>query len=223
MKLFTSILFTFIAILLISCANNSNSKKQAAAFCADTTCVQEPLLISEQGNGNPLVIISFKDCKIDSINWEKDGLGVKKAINFSEFVGKEVRISKEKISGEIIEAKFAWIKFNDCTTGRGFIIKLPFDKTGNTSKITSALNSFDPNYKVAEGLVSYYDNTFIYVEDIKTGLIAKTLLTDTGVRNIDYDYVHSLIESVDITTSHIKATIIVDGFPKQIDKPLVFK
>src|SRR5690606_16516186 len=105
--------------------------------------------------------------------------------------------------------KYAWVKFNDCATGRGYLLKLPFDKEGTTSKFTSAINNFDPKFKIEDGLAAYYDNTFIYVEDMTTGQIAKQLLTDKGVTDIDYDNIHGLIDSVNITKSNIYAKLNV--------------
>lgn len=221
MKLRNIVIISFI-IVLTSC--NGEGKKQnttQVSFCNDTTCITEPLHYESQADGKPFVTITFANCKIDSIHWEKKGMKVVRDIVFNDFIPKDVKPSKSLISCDIMGSKYAWIKLNDCKTGRGYLIKLPFDKDGTAT--TSAINNFDPEFKVADGLVAYYDNTFIYVQDMETDLIAKTLLTDTGVKEIDYDDVHSLIKNVNITRDHITAAITVDGKTINIDKPLVFK
>ena len=224
MKTRGEFVFLFITIMIMAaCGNGGNKSSEKGAFCKDTACMMEPLIFQSQSTDKPMVKISFMDCKIDTIHWEKGGMGVIKDIIFNEFIGKEVRVSKEFITCDIIESKSAWIKFNDCATGRGYLINLPFDKTGTTSKFTSAINNFDPKFKVEQGLVAYYDNTFIYVQDMATDLVAKILLTDTGVRDIDFDDVHSLIDSVNITKTNIYAKLLVNGKVIEHNKPLNFK
>lgn len=218
---------TFVAILtassLIACGGSEEKASTPVSFCKDTACVTEPIEVKGPGAGNPMVRITFNDCKIDTIHWEKGGMGVIKDMVFNEFITNDVRPTKEAFNCTIIGSKYAWIKFNDCTTGRGFLLRLPFDKDGTTSKYTSAINNFDPAFKVADGLVAFYDNTFIYVEDMETGLVAKQLLTDTGVRDIDFNDVHSLIETVDITKEKIYAKLKVDGKTIEHNNPLTFK
>ncbi len=217
-----SITFVIAILVFISCTNQSK-EATAVPFCSDTTCITEPILVKSDASGKPFIKISFKDCGIDSVHWEKGGMGSIKDIIFSEFIEKPVRPVQQFLTTEIIDGKYAWVKFNDCTTGRGYVLKLSFDKEGATSKFTSAINNFDPKFKVEEGLVAYYDNTFIYVEDQKTGQIAKQLLTDTGVTDINYDDVHSLIDSVNITKTNIYAKLKVQDKEVIHNNPLTFK
>lgn len=219
----TNVIAGVFVLAAAACGGGEKAGPVQQSFCNDTACINEPLKFESAADGKPFVKISFADCKIDTIHWEKGGMGVIKDIVFSDFIDKEVKPSKSLISCDIVDAKYAWIKFNDCQTGRGYLIRLPFDKDGKTSKFKSAINNFDPEFKVADGLVSYYDNTFIYVHDINTDKVAQTLLTDTGVKNIDYDNVHSLIKSVDITKENITAKLTVDGKTIDINKPLSFK
>lgn len=216
-------IFAAIILLLFAACKNSDKNSAQVSFCKDTTCLSETMKFESEAKDKPFVRISFKDCKIDTIHWEKSGLGVIKDIIFSEFIPNDVKPSKEAFSCTIIESKCAWVKFNDCATGRGYLIRLPFDKGGVTSKYTSAINNFDPEFKVADGLVAYYDNTFIYVEDMATGMEAKQLLTDIGVTDIDYNDVHSLIEKVDITKEKIYAKLNVKGKIIEHNNPLTFK
>ncbi|MCH5683735.1 hypothetical protein LWM68_05340 [Niabella sp. W65] len=178
---FLSIACIAATMALISC-KDGGKEASSQPFCTDTTCLTEPMKFESEAPGKPFVRISFKDCQIDSIHWEKGGMGVIKDIIFSEFIPNAVKPSKQFLTCNIVDGKFAWVKFNDCATGRGYLLKLPFEKTGATAKFTSAINNFDPKFKVEEGLAAYYDNTFIYVEDMATGQIAKQLLTDQGLQ-----------------------------------------
>jgi len=217
-----SITFVIATLAFVSC-KDGGKETASQPFCSDTACLTEPIVVNSQAPGKPFVRISFKDCQIDSIHWEKGGMGAIKDIIFSEFIDKPVKPSKQFLSTDIIDGKYAWVKFNDCATGRGYLLKLPFDQGGTTAKFTSAINNFDPKFKLENGLVAYYDNTFIYVEDMATGQTAKQLLTDTGVTGIDYDNIHSLIDSVNITKSNIYAKLKVQNKEVVHNNPLTFK
>lgn len=220
---FLSIACIAATMALISC-KDGGKEVASKPFCSDTSCLTEPIKFESEAAGKPFVRISFKDCQIDSIHWEKGGMGLIKDIIFSEFIPNTVKPSKQFIACDIIEGKYAWLKFNDCATGRGFLIKLPFEKAGgSTDKYTSAINNFDPKFKLEDGLVAYYDNTFIYVVDIATGQTAKQLLTDQGVTDIDYNNVHGLIDSVNITKTNIYAKLNVDKKEVIHNNPLTFK
>lgn len=215
-----SLTFVIATLAFVGCQEGGTSESKP--FCSDTTCLKEPMKFEAKAPDNPSVSIVFKDCQIDSIHWKKDGMGVESLI-FSEYTGKSARPSKQFISCEILDGKYAWIKLNDCATGRGFLLKLPFNSEETPGKFTSAINNFDPKFKIEDGLVAYYDNTFIYVEDMKTGQVAKQLLTDKGVTDIDYDNVHSLIDSVNITKSNIYAKLKADKKEIEHNNPLTFK
>ena len=217
-----NIAFVIAIFTFVSC-KNGGKESASGPFCTDTSCMTEPMRFESKAPGNPFVRINFNNCEIDSIHWEKGGMGNIKDIIFKEFIEKPVRPSKQFLSCDIIDGKYAWVKFNDCATGRGYLLKLPFDKDGATSKFTSAINNFDPKFKIEDGLVSYYDNTFIYVEDMATGQVAQQLLTDSGVTDIDYDNIHSLIDSVNITKSQIYAKLNVAGKEVVHNNPLTFK
>ncbi len=219
---FFSIAFFVLTLVIVSC----NSEKKEAAkqpFCNDTSCLTEPLVVKSETAGKPFIRISFKDCKIDSIHTEKGGMGVIKDIIFAEFIPNEIRPSKEAMKIDIIDGKYAWLRFNDCATGRGYAAKLNFDKGINSQKLTTAINNFDPKYKVEDGLVAYYDNTFIYVQNMATEKVAKQLLTDVGVRNHDVNDPHSLIDSVNITKQNLYAKILFEGKTIEHKKALEFK
>lgn len=212
-----------IALVFTACNNAGTETAKSEPFCKDTSCMTEPIKVTSDAPGNPFIVIAFDNCKIDSIHYEKGGMGVIKDINFMEFMEKDIKPSKEAFDVRIVDGKKAWLRFNDCATGRGYAMKLGFDKGVKESKLKSAINSFDPKFNVADGLVAYYDNTFIYIEDMLTDKTAKQLLTDVGVREIDYNNVHSLIDTVNITKENIYAKILFEGKTIEHNKPLVFK
>ncbi|GAB3005578.1 hypothetical protein GCM10027051_00590 [Niabella terrae] len=222
MKL-VSIAFVLATAILVACNGSGDKNVTAGSFCSDTSCMTEPLRFDSDAPGKPYVLVSFKDCEIDSIHWEKGGMGVIKDIIFKDFVENQVKPSAKNFSCDIIDGKYAWMKFNDCATGRGYLLRLPFDQGGTTSRYTSAINNFDPKFNLEDGLVAYYDNTFIYVQDMQTDKVAKQLLTDTGVTDIDYNNIHSLIDSVNITKSNIYAKLKVGGKELVHNNPLEFK
>ncbi|MFT3904537.1 MAG: hypothetical protein QM727_15300 [Niabella sp.] len=217
---------TLLACVIVTFAACGGGDKTTApeTFCTDTACVSEPIVVQSDAPGKPFVKITFKDCKIDSIISDKGGMGVINTIVFSDFIPNEIKPSKSLIKVDIIGSTHSWIRINDCATGRGYAIKLNFDKGIGKQKFTSALNNFDPKFKVAEGLIAYYDNTFIYVQDMETNKVAKALLTDTGITEvIDYNDVHALIKDVDITKEKILAHIHYQNKDIEVSKSLEFK
>ncbi|MGJ7032226.1 hypothetical protein [Niabella hirudinis] len=214
-----------LAVLLASCGGSSEGTTETASssFCTDSACIKEPLRLGSPTPDKPSVTVSFKDCQIDSILFDNGKAGNAK-IGFTEFFqGRKIKPGKALFGYEFAEGQAAWLKFNDCGTGRGYLIKVPVGKGISPMKYFSAVNSFDPKFKVAEGLVSYYDNTFLYVQDVQTGKEAKTLLTDTGVKGVDHDNVHSFIDSVNISKDHLYAKIRYEDKDIIHDVPLTFK
>jgi len=221
MKLF-NIASVLLILILAGCGGAETTETAAKTFCKDSSCMADPIKVTSNAPGKPFVNVTFNDCKIDSIHFEKTG-GVKSDIVFAEFIPNEIRPTNDAFKIDMIEGKHAWMRFNDCPTGRGYALKLAFDGKGTTQKLTTALNNFDPKYKVADGLVAYYDNTFIYVQDMVSDKKAQQLLTDVGVRNHDVNDPHSLIDSLNITKENIYAKILFDGKTIEHNKPLAFK
>lgn len=223
MKLFNIALVTFV-LILSSCGGGAETTETGPkSFCKDSSCMSDPIKVTGTAPGKPFVNVTFKDCKIDSIHFEKGGDGIKSDIVFAEFIPNEIRPTKDAFKIDMIEGKHAWLRLNDCATGRGYALKLAFDSKGKTQKLTTAINNFDPKYKVADGLVAYYDNTFIYVQDMATDKIAQQLLTDVGVKKHDVNDPHSLIDSVNITKDNIYAKILFEGKTLEHNKKPEFK
>ena len=67
------------------------------------------------------------------------------------------------------DTSYLWLLFNDCTNGRGYLAKIPFNRSQNIIRKGSALNKFDPKFSVADNLAAYTDRGNIFVEDMTTG------------------------------------------------------
>ena len=132
---------------------------------------------------------------------------------------KDVRLNKNFVSCYFKDTSYAWLKFNDCINGRGFLVKLPYSKADKWSIYTSALNSFDPKFSVDDQLIAYYDDTFIYVQELETGKIDRMLMNNTKL-DIDHKNVHKTFDSVHITRDRIWANIMINGQWKAMEKKI---
>lgn len=111
------------------------------------------------------------------------------------------------MSVQFKENQYAWILFNDCVTGRGFQIKLPYDKATPFSLKSSGLNPMDLKFAIEEGLIVNTDRGNLFVEDALDG--KKAMMTFGEKLDIDYDVIHDHIDSVSVTRSTIWAKIKV--------------
>jgi hypothetical protein len=213
-----ALLLPAVIILLGWYFGSCSSSTAPAPFC-DTTCQNDSLKYNLDHPDHPFVYLSVKNCKPDTLTWSHDQLSTNRKSGFYELVGKDVRLNKNYISCSFKDTSYAWLKFNDCVTGRGFLVKLPYSKSDKWSIYTSALNSFDPKFKVDEGLIAYYDDTFIYVQDPQTGKTEKMVMADKKL-DIDYNDVHKTIDSVNISRTKIWANLTIDGQTKPKDKTI---
>ena len=99
------------------------------------------------------------------------------------------------------DTAFAYLLFNDCATGRGFQVKLPYDKKQSFVMKTSGINNIDPKFSISDNLLAYTDRGNIYIEEVATG--KKAMMTFGEKLDIDYDAIHEYIDSVNITNSRI--------------------
>ena len=203
------LILPIVAAILISWSFSSCKSSSGPTFC-DTACISEKIKFQHSSMDSPYVSLSFKGCMPDTITWGHRQLLTKRNMIFEELVGKQARINKDYIKCYFNDTNYAWLQFNDCFTGRGFGVKLPYSKGDKWSIFTSALNNFDPKFHVEEGLIAYYDNTFIYVQDLATGKIDKMLMNDK-VLDIDHDKIHETIDTINVSRSRIWANLKVDN------------
>jgi hypothetical protein len=207
-------LFSF-TLLLGSCGNKSGDTSQP--FC-DTVCNNDTLKFSGNHKLMPRVSITVKNCLADSIIWTHDALPADRQIHVGTFLEILVRVNKSAVSCFIKDTSYAWLAFNDCNTGRGYLLYLPFDKKQTIRKMSSAINSFDKKFVVPEDLRAYADYSTIYVEDINTG--KEQSMTFKEEYKIDFNNIHEVIDSVNISRDRIFVQLIKNGEKVLLEKKI---
>src|SRR5437868_2381430 len=188
----TAILVSLIALTLASCKSSSGR-----TFC-DTVCLKDTIKFTlDQHPLKPSVYISPKDCMPDTISWSYEGMGVSRKLDLAGLVGGSVHLNKDFIRCVFNDTSYAYVLFNNCDGGRGYYLKIPFDKTRTIGRSNRAINNFDPKFSVASDLMSYIDPGNIFVEDMKTG--KKAMMTFGRDIPPDYVNIHKTIDSVNIT------------------------
>lgn len=201
-------LFAFTALLVIATAVSCNNKTSTApkTFC-DTVCLKDTLKYTGTDPKKPTVFITARNCQPDSLIWSFNGMGADRKTGFTYLLGATVQINKDKLRCYFKNADYAWLLFNDCLTGRGFQIKLPYDKSQNFSLKSSGINSLDPKFNISENLVVNTDRGNLYVEDMNTG--KKAMMTFGEKLDIDYDAIHDHIDSVNVTNDRAWVKILI--------------
>jgi hypothetical protein len=157
----------------------------------------------------------------DTIIWSYLDMGVNRKLGLADLVGTTVKLNKDAIDCFIKDTSYAWVSFNDCSNGRGYLLKIPFNKRETISRKTSAINRFDPKFSVAEGLIAYSDRGNIFTEDIATG--QQAMMTFGERAEIDYDAIHETLDSVNITRTRIWAKVKLGNEWKEIEKNIEMK
>lgn len=215
MRLILIPIFTiFFAFFLGSCGPSS----APPTFC-DTTCNNDSIKFSSDHPERPYVYLTMSNCNPDTITWSHRQLSTNRKSGFVDLVGREARVNRNFVACYFKDTSYAWLKFNDCFTGRGFLVKLPYNKSDKWSIYTSALNNFDPKFKVEEGLIAYYDDAFIYVQDMESGKTDKMVLGDKKL-DIDHNAVHKTFDSINVSRNRIWVNITIDGKTKSKDKTI---
>ena len=164
----------------------------------------------------PFVTISKRNCIPDTIYWSHNNLPTTRKMGFKELVGKDVFVNKDFFNCYFKDTSYAWLEFNDCTNGRGFLVKLPYSKNDKWSIYTSTLNRLDKKFNIQDDMIAYYDETFIYAQEIATGKMDRMLMNNTKL-DIDHNNVHGTFDSVHITRDRIWANIMINSkfIPKE--------
>jgi hypothetical protein len=209
-----------LSAILFSCGNRSGSG--AKMFC-DTACLQDTIkFIKEDHKLKPYIYISAVNCLPDSVIWSYSGLGTNRKLSFNDFGGHKFNLNKSYMHCFFNDTSYAWLLFNDCSNGRGYFAKIPFNKSQNIIRKGSALNKFDPKFAVSDGLVAYTDRGNIFVEDMATGKEAMMTFVKM-LPDLDYDAMHEFIDSVNITPTRIWAKVLMGKEWKPIEKTITLK
>lgn len=192
-----------------------------ASFC-DTICLKDSIKFVEENHElKPYVYISASNCNADTVTWSYSGFGSNKKMGLAGLVGAQVKLNPTAVSCFIKDTSYAWLAFNDCSNGRGYVLKFPFNNRDAIDRKTSAINSFDPKFAVQKGLIAYSDRGNIFVEDMATG---KQAMMTFGQRlEIDYDAIHEFIDSVNITPTKIWTRVKIGDEWKNMEKTIELK
>ena len=219
MKAFITVALSFItAITFVACGSKSGAGP--ATFC-DTACLTDSINFQGDHKLEPAVFIIANNCKADSIIWTYKGLGELRKTSFEGLIGRTPYINKNFIRCYFNNADVAWIMFNDCETGRGFQIKLPYDRSQSVSPKGSGINNLDPKFSISDNLIVYTDRGNLFIEDMSTG--KKGSMTFGEALDIDYDNMHASIDSVNITNTRSWAKVKIGEEWKVIEKNITLE
>ena len=213
------LLLAIPVMFFTSCGNSGSGAKM---FC-DTTCQKDTIrFVNEEHKLKPYIYISASNCLPDSVIWSYSGLGANRSLSFADFGGHKFNLNSSYMSCYFNDTSYAWLLFNDCSNGRGYFAKIPFDKSQNIRRKGSALNKFDPKFAVADGLVAYTDKGNVFVEDMATG---KQAMMTFGkmLSDLDYDAMHEFIDSVNITPTRIWVNVLMDKKWTPIEKNITLQ
>lgn len=219
MRILSVTAIILMALCFGACKSSSSGDGQKS-FC-DTACLKDTIKFSGDHKLKPYVWLSAKDCKADTLLWSYNGMGVNRKVGLADFLNTEVKINKDYIRCFFNDTAYAWLLFNDCSNGRGYSLKLPFNKTKDIGRKSSNINNLDKKFAVADNMVAYTDRGNIYVEDMVTG--KKAMMTFGQKLDIDYDALHEFIDSVHVTPTRIWVKILVDKQWKELEKNITLE
>lgn len=205
-------------VILFAAANQSCKQAEAPKNFCDTACLKDSIKFNSAFKLHPYVYISARNCGPDTLIWSYDGMGVNRKAGFGNLFNAAVNLNPKFVRCVINDTSYAWLLFNDCATGRGFQLKLPYNKSQNFSIKTSGINNLDPKFSVDDKLVVSTDRGNLYVEDMMTG--KKAMMTFGKKLDIDYDAIHEYIDSVNVTPKKIWVRVKVDNAWKDLEKTI---
>ena len=217
-----SIFAIVIAIsVTIAFAFCSCSPGGSPTFC-DTSCMKDTFKFTEDKHPlKPYVYIVPNNCLPDTIMWSYSGMGVNRKLQLPDLIGTTVHLNKDFMRCVFNDTSYAWLLFNNCDGGRGFYLKIPFNKTKSIGRSNRAINNFDKKFSVAGNLVSYLDPGNIFVEDMTTGKTA--MMTFGKDLQPDWAQIHNTIDSVNITADRIWVKFKIDDKWTEKEKKIELK
>jgi hypothetical protein len=216
-----ALLVLFLSGILIWNFTACKSSSAPPSFC-DTACLKDTIKFSDEANPlKPSVYISARDCNADTLIWNHLDMGVNRKMGIVDLVGAPVKVNPSAVDCFIKDTSYAWLIFNDCSNGRGYLVKIPFSKNERISPKSSAVNSLDPKYSVDPSLVAYSDRGNLFAEDKATG---KSAMMTFGERiEIDYNNIHDFIDSVNITPTRFWARVKIGDKWEEKEKAIELK
>lgn len=213
------LLTAFVGVIVSSC-NSSKTTNTAKTFC-DTSCFKDSLRFDGNSALKPYLVITGTSCKADTISWSYKGMGINRKTSIADIIGRDIVLNKDYVRCYIKDTAYANLIFNDCLSGRGYWLKLPFNKTANIGRKSGALNNFDRKFVIPDNLVAYTDRGNLFVEDLATGKNAMmTFGEDTG---LDFDAIHETIDSINVSPTKIWARVKLGGKWTDLEQNIVIK
>lgn len=202
------------AFFFASCTNSSNSVK---TYC-DTTCSNDTLRFS--GDDPKLqhsLTVSINNCKPDTIAYTYQGLSSKRKILFNEYAPDDIRINKSNIDVAFQDTSAAWLSFNDCFNGRGYLVELPYRSGKQTLHTSAALNRFDKKFSIDPDLRAYTDRGNIFIVNVSNGKTAQMTFKE-NYATMDFNDIHKTLDSINVTKSRVYVKLLKEGQEVPIEK-----
>lgn len=217
-------LLTVFMLLLASCGSKGKEKTDTSQGICKADCLKDTIKYGEDGKGKAYVYITTKNCGIDSVFWGTHGMGT---VRSAEFPLPEFKVSENRIRCLINGGNYAYLLLNDCETRKGVVLKMLLDELPEGKKqdfmITSkAINNGNPKFSIADNLVVVCDGGNLLIEDANSGKEA-TFTFGKKISDIDYNFIHEYIDSVNITITKGWAKVKLDGSWQVVQKDLDFK
>jgi hypothetical protein len=140
-------------------------------------------------------------------------------ISLGDFAKTPIRLNRSAINAAIKDTSAAWITFNDCVTGRGYLVKINMARFGGAQVISGGLNSFVSKFSVDPDLRAYTDKGNLYVDNVLTGKTAQ--MTFKKEWDMDLNDVLKTIDTLNVTKQRAYIVLIdKDGNKVPIEKKI---
>lgn len=208
-----------LALTLGSCGSGSGSAT-TTSFC-DTVCLKDTLKYEGSSAMKPFVHIVPANCSPDSVTWGMERSESDHSFAFSEYLRPGMKLNKDFLKVSFRDTAMAYVQFNDCLSGRGYLLKLPYGKGQNIQVKPTAVTSFDKKFSVNGDLAVYLDRGNIFVEEIATG--KEAMMTFGKQLDINYEDLHQTLDSVNVTTTRIWVKVKIDDKWQELEKNITLK
>lgn len=203
MRLLTiAFLLLFLGIFQ-SCKTGSDNDNAATLLCDTTsTAMHDTILFNHTAATAPYVKVSLTDKTPDTLYWGTKA--AEKKMDWKEYFDDKIYINRDYIKTYFSNAQTAFVKFNDCVTGRGYLIKLPL-AAGNISILKSCLNNYNKKFVVDDSLLAYTDKGNLFIENWASG--KKATMTFGEELDIDFYAINQTIDSINVTPTSAWAKV----------------
>lgn len=209
----TLFLLCIASLFFCSCNNKATTAK---TFC-DTACHNDTLKFEGNKQFRQEVTIGIKNCEADTLSWTHGTTLITNKIQLTDFLNQPVRLNQAAISCAFEDTSFVWLAFNDCVTGRGYLLELPYGKGKDIQKITGALNSFDKKFSVDPELRAFTDRGNIYVVNVTNGKQAEMTFQE-NYQDMDFNDIHKTLDSINVTKNRIYVKLLKNGSEVPLEK-----